>query len=245
MNKNSKTWTPGRLAVRLAVWYLGLGVIVFFTFNVSPEVSQYLPVGGHDALEYSLSRDSSENSISLPGIDFSEESGFEDRVASARVISILVLVHIVGTLLLMIPIAWTYRAINYDVGFPRNFVRSLILIPICATTIVLLIQNNLALAFGLAALVAAVRFRVSLDEAMDGIFVFASIAVGLSSGVGYLGIAIVMSMFFCLASLVMWALEFGRNPIDDTRTQRKIEKLQAPVSPKADTGDRPVENTSR
>ncbi len=59
-------------------------------------------------------------------------------------------------------------------------------LPICATTIVLLIQDNLALAFGLAAMVAAVRFRVALQEVMGGIYIFSSICVGLAAGIGYL-----------------------------------------------------------
>jgi hypothetical protein len=44
--------------------------------------------------------------------------------------------------------------------------------PICATTVVLLIQDSLALAFGLAARVAAVRFGVRLTETIDGIYIF-------------------------------------------------------------------------
>ena len=102
--------------------------------------------------------------------------------------------------------------------------RALIILPLCATTTVLLIQDSLALAFGLAALVAAVRFRVALDEAIDGIFIFAAICVGLAAGIGYLGVALVMSLFFCFANVVMWAFDYGRNPADDARIARKRAK---------------------
>jgi len=54
----------------------------------------------------------------------------------------------------------------------------------------------LALAFGLAVLVAAVRFRVSLDDAMDGTFIFAAVCVGLAAGIRYLGVAAIMAAFF-------------------------------------------------
>lgn len=134
------------------------------------------------------------------------------------------------TILAMIPVTWTYRAINYESGFRKTFVRALLVMPLCATTIVLLIQDSLALAFGLAALVAAVRFRVALDEAMDGIFIFAAICVGLAAGIGYLGIALVMSVFFCYANLFMWAIDYGRNPVDDARTARKLAKKQKPAA---------------
>jgi hypothetical protein len=128
----------------------------------------------------------------------------------------------------MVPVAWTYKAINYEAGFRKTFVRALIVLPLCATTIVLLIQDSLALAFGLAALVAAVRFRVALDEAMDGIFIFAAICVGLAAGIGYLGIAFVMSVFFCYANLFMWVIDYGRNPVDEARKARKVAKQKKP-----------------
>jgi hypothetical protein len=98
-------------------------------------------------------------------------------------------------------------------------------LPICATTIVLLIQDSLALAFGLAAMVAAVRFRVALDETIDGVFVFAAICVGLAAGIGYLGVASVMATFFCFANVSLWYLEFGENPIDNARQERKRARL--------------------
>ena len=74
--------------------------------------------------------------------------------------------------------------------------------------------------FGLAALVAAVRFRAVLEEAIDGVFVFAAICVGLSASIGYLGIAAVLAVFFCFAILILWQMEFGENPLDEARQEK-------------------------
>jgi hypothetical protein len=101
--------------------------------------------------------------------------------------------------------------------------------PICATTVVLLIQDNLALAFGLAALVAAVRFRVALTETIDGIYIFAAICVGLAGGIGYMGIALVMTLVFTLTSALLWQVDYGRNPIEDSRQKALAAKLAARV----------------
>ena len=91
-------------------------------------------------------------------------------------------------------------------------------------TVVLLIQDSLALAFGLAALVAAVRFRVALSEAIDGIYIFAAICVGLAAGIGYLGVAAIMALFFCMTNAVLWGMDYGKNPIDDARRKKKRAK---------------------
>jgi hypothetical protein len=136
--------------------------------------------------------------------------------------------HLIGTILLMIPITWTFMATRQDTGYNKSFPRALIVLPICATTIVLLIQDSLALAFGLAAMVAAVRFRVALEEAIDGIFIFAAICVGLSAGVGYLGIAAVMAVFFCFSVLILWHMDFGENPLDEARQDKKRAKFSQP-----------------
>ncbi len=79
-----------------------------------------------------------------------------------------------------------------------------------------------------AALVAAVRFRVQLQDALDGIYIFAAICVGLASGVGYLGVAVVMTIFFCFALVILWGMNYGANPVDEARQARKLAKLASP-----------------
>ena len=198
--------------------------------QIRPDILQYLPLGGTNALS---GLDATEMREIFPTASPEQDpaqdtSIFEVEVANnvSRIILFLI-GHLSGTILVMIPITWTYRAINYDVGFGKTFVRALIVLPICATTTVLLIQDSLALAFGLAALVAAVRFRVSLNEAMDGIFIFAAVCVGLAAGIGYLGVAAVMGAFFCFSNLILWKMDYGQNPLDDARQMKKVAKLEA------------------
>jgi len=77
-------------------------------------------------------------------------------------------------------------------------------------------------------LVAAVRFRVALDEAIDGIYIFAAICVGLAAGIGFLGIAAGMAVFFCFTNVLLWQFEFGENPIERLKHERKRAKLARP-----------------
>ena len=194
-----------------------------------PGALQYLPLGGTNALsgvEVTEMKDSLSGEDTEPQSPMKNLLAGEDTVGKVTYIILFVIGHLTGTLTIMLPITWTYRAINFETGFSKTFVRALIVLPICATTTVLLIQDSLALAFGLAALVAAVRFRVALDEAMDGIFIFAAICVGLAAGIGYLGVAVIMSIFFCFANLFLWMFDYGRNPVDDMRRKKRREKLQ-------------------
>lgn len=227
----SDTIAPVRVALRISVYYLVLFSVIIAVLITWPEVTKYLPIGGHDALHAAAIEsvlDLKEAGSGRPSLV--DTVGGGDRVLAVKIVLLFLVGHLTGTILAMLPVAWTYRAINYESGFRKTFVRALLVMPICATTIVLLIQDSLALAFGLAALVAAVRFRVALDEAMDGIFIFAAICVGLAAGIGYLGIALVMSVFFCFTNIVMWAIDYGRNPLDEARKARKLAKQRDPDS---------------
>lgn len=221
--------TAQSLMLKLTLYFLLLFGSIFVVGAVEPELLSLMPLGGTDAIE-------------VAGIEARENSPTDlaEQIKPARdatnkpaptphqigLVALFLAFSLGGTILVMLPITWTYIATKREIGYRRNFARALIVLPICAATIVLLIQNNLALAFGLAALVAAVRFRVALQETIDGIYIFASICVGLAAGIGFLGIAAIMAVFFCFTNAVLWGMEFGRNPIDDARAAQKNAKLQ-------------------
>lgn len=217
----AKATTPARLAVRLAVYF----ACVIGTLAIVAELTDWspmLPIGGHD--------------VNVPGtadevlgtLESIQGNTGEVQDWSRLDVALVLITDLASTVLLMIPITWVYIATKAVEGYSKAFVRALIVLPICATSIVLLIQDSLALAFGLAALVAAVQFRVRLRDALDGIYVFAAICVGLASGVSYVGVAVVMTIFFCFAAVILWGLDYGENPIEQEDQAKKLTKLRAP-----------------
>lgn len=217
-----------KLVVMLSIYFALFFSAVIAIGLFRPEALSMLPLGGTDALEALGFDETSQSVVDQFTSALGAGGGFSPSVSQIGRLSMFLATSLSGTLLVMLPVAWTYAAIKRDTGYRKSFARALLVLPICATTIVLLIQNNLALAFGLAAMVAAVRFRVSLNEAIDGIFIFASICVGLAAGIGHLGIAAIMAVFFCYTNAILWKIEFGRNPIDDVRMEQKRAKLETP-----------------
>ncbi len=229
---DASTMTPSRMAARLVVYFactIGLFVSLLL---FAPWAADVMPFGGTE-VDVPGTPEEIFESIDDPQVADSQERGAElwsERLQAALALTI----GLAGTIILMIPITWVYMATKFAQGYRRTFVAALIMLPICATSIVLLIQDSLALAFGLAALVAAVRFRVNLTDALDGIHIFAAICVGLASGVGYLGVGFVMTIFFCFASVALWHLNYGANPVEEVRQARKREeRAQRPTSPVA------------
>ncbi|MDH4071752.1 MAG: DUF4956 domain-containing protein [Gammaproteobacteria bacterium] len=217
--------TPGRLIARLVVYYGVFLSIVVSMLLTDADLLRYLPFAGTDALS-GPTIEVTETSVRVPR-SMLDTSGPPERITGEIVVSVILFLAatLVTTILVMLPVTWTYSATRFESGPSKVFVRTLLLLPICATTVVLLIQDSLPLAFGLAALVAAVRFRINLPETIDGIFIFAAICVGLAGGIGYMGVALIMTLIFTLTNAVLWQIDYGRNPVDEARRAADAKKL--------------------
>lgn len=218
--------SPQTLIFRLVLYFAALIGLMSVLVILHSGALRYLPFGGTSPIEASPEIEITESRLSLAKGEVSPDGHARAATAEAiRNVILLMFGTLAGTILIMLPITWTYSATRFDAGPSKNFVRALMVLPICATTVVLLIQDSLALAFGLAAMVAAVRFRVALSEAIDGIYIFAAICVGLAAGIGFLGVAAIMALFFCLTCAALWHFDYGRNPVDDARRAARKAKL--------------------
>ncbi len=140
---------------------------------------------------------------------------------------------LLGALVIMIPVAWTYTIIKRRSGYDESVVHTLLILPIAVTGIVLIVRGSLPLAFSLAGIVAAVRFRTTLDDTKDAVYVFLAIGVGLASGVQALGVAAVLSLVFNGVNLILWRMNFGNIYADQFRHGGKIRLGDAVAGPES------------
>ena len=114
-----------------------------------------------------------------------------------------------GAVLLMIPVSWVYFITTRTRRVDQSFVQTILILPVLVAGIAVIVANSLALAFSLAGIFAAVRFRFTLEEPADALYIFLAIVVGLGAGVGALGVAIVTSLGFVYVTLMLWSTEYG------------------------------------
>jgi hypothetical protein len=114
-----------------------------------------------------------------------------------------------GALALVVPVAWVYMLTKRRHGYDASVVQTVILLPLAIAGIVAVVRNSLALAFSLAGLAAAVRFRNTLEDTKDAVYIFLAMAVGLAAGVQALELGFVVSLSFNVAVLALWALNVG------------------------------------
>lgn len=163
-----------------------------------PVVREFFPVGGLG---------------DFPGQDISSfepiYSGVEETVLAPNGPLRLAFAS-VGAALMIIPVSWVYFITSRTKDVNQSFVQTIIIMPIVVTGISTIVINSLALAFSLAGIVAAVRFRFTLDQPSHAMYIFVAISIGLGSGIGALGVAGVISMAFVYSTLIIWKLEYGK-----------------------------------
>jgi hypothetical protein len=179
--------------------YYGAWVgIVIFLREKFPALAEYIPIGGiHDlAATYSDSFEPVYSSV--------------QRTILSPVGAVSLMLSSIGAMIWIVPVSWAYFITSRQSRIDQSFLQTIMILPIVVTGISMIVLNSLALAFSLAGVVAAVRFRFALKQPSDAMYVFVAIAIGLGSGIGALGVAGVISFAFVFSNLFIWRLEYGK-----------------------------------
>lgn len=115
---------------------------------------------------------------------------------------------LLAAFLLSIPVALVYRFTTPSGEFDPAIAQSILVLPTAVAGVILVIQGSLALAFSLAGVVTAVRFRSALKDTDDAIYIFLAVAIGVAAGARALDIAVVVCVCVCLALLIVRAPAF-------------------------------------
>ena len=146
---------------------------------------------------------------------------------SATTLAITTAVSMLGAVLLALPVAWIYTLTRKKRGYDQSVVHTLMLLPALVAGVVVLVKYSLALAFSLAGIVAAVRFRNTLEDSKDAVYIFLATAIGLAAGV-QLPMAAVISVIFNGIMLALWYTEFGKVPpaLEGVMAERRLEEAR-------------------
>jgi hypothetical protein len=184
----------------ITLYYVLCVGAMWILVNKVPSLQDFFPIGGLDELTDQASR----------GLDFEPiYSSVEDTLLAPSG-PIRLAFASVGAAIMIIPVSWAYFITSRTKEVNQSFVQTIIIMPIVVTGISTIVQNSLALAFSLAGVVAAVRFRFTLDQPSHAMYIFVAISIGLAAGIGALGVALVISAAFVYATLVIWKLEYGK-----------------------------------
>ena len=194
MNRRQKH----KLGLKLVVYYVAMVALVALLIRLFPEIIPLLPIGGLDELQQGNDLVTETDVVNLITYVQIPLDLFADGMS--------ITFSMIGALLLMIPVRWIYLAVGdletaEDQPAGHKVSASLLLLPLVVTAIIVIVKFSLALAFALTGIFAGVRYRTSLKNLTDALFIFACMAVGLAAGTQALGIALALSVFFVFTAL--------------------------------------------
>jgi hypothetical protein len=106
---------------------------------------------------------------------------------------------------------FTYRGLNYS----KDFFQAIVLIAIIAATIMMSIGDSLARGLGILGALAIIRFRFRFVNPKNIIFIFASLAIGISAGVYGFAIALAGTIIFSGVAFILYFSPFGKTDYFD------------------------------
>ncbi|MDU7538192.1 MAG: DUF4956 domain-containing protein, partial [Peptostreptococcaceae bacterium] len=120
-----------------------------------------------------------------------------------------VLIVIFASILLGIIISCVYIKTSSKNGYNSGFSLTLIMLPVIISIIILLVGNNVARAFSLAGAFSIIRFRSAPGDPKDIAYVFFTLAVGLTCGMGYIGYAVIFTVILSALMFILDIINFG------------------------------------
>ena len=129
--------------------------------------------------------------------------GFEQLDWQVALLSFL-LAFLLSTL-----IAVVYERTFQGLSYSRGLVQSMILGSLVSCLLMIAIGDNIARGIGIVGSLAIIRFRTNLRDPRDLVFLFASLGIGVASGVRSYATAIIGALMFCLVVFLLYISPFG------------------------------------
>ena len=186
-----------RVILKVTIYYAILIVVGWLVLNRFPQTTSLAGFGFDPILNPGSAKDVVKNAPVL------DEQGKSAAVAAAMA----------AAMLLSLPVAWIYQLTRAKRGYQQSVVQMMIILPLVVAGVVILVKSSLALAFSLGGIVAAVRFRNTLDDSKDAVYVFLATGVGLAAAVD-IPVATVISVLFNVTVLALWYTDFGNSPVE-------------------------------
>ncbi|MCR5102683.1 MAG: DUF4956 domain-containing protein [Butyrivibrio sp.] len=104
-----------------------------------------------------------------------------------------------------------YIAFMYTIknNYSKSYIVTLALLPAIVQMVIMLVNGNIGAGVAVAGAFSLVRFRSVAGSAREITSIFLTMAVGLATGMGYIGIACMFSIIITLANVILNQSGFG------------------------------------
>ncbi len=137
------------------------------------------------------------------------------------------IIAMAAALVTALPVAWIYTHTRQRKGYQQSVVQTFIILPVIVAGVVVLVKHSIALAFSLGGIVAAMRFRTTLEDSKDAANIFVVTGIGLAAAVEP-PVAFAISIGYNMLVLALWHTDFGRAPsLEGVEAEQRMKKALA------------------
>ena len=117
----------------------------------------------------------------------------------------------------------TYRMTSDEFSFDKDIGLVMFLIPVIVALMISVIGTNVATAFGIAGVLALVRYRSVVIKPRDLVCIFFGMGAGFTAGVGHYLSALIFVIITCAIVAIYTAISAGKK-----KNQKKLLKVAVP-----------------
>jgi len=214
-NNGSIATPAARVLIRVGVYYVIIATLGYFVWRYLPR-TQMIASDSLDALFGTATQ-----------VVRGKKAVLEQTV-DQETLAVTVALAMLAAAMVALPVAWIYTLTRSKRGYQQSVVQLLIILPVVVAGIVVMVKYSVALAFSLGGIAAAVRFRNSLEDSKDAVYVFLVIGIGIAAAVD-LPVAFVISLLFNLIVIGLWMTDFGRMAVEleGKVAERRLQRARA------------------
>ncbi|MBR2549340.1 MAG: DUF4956 domain-containing protein [Clostridiales bacterium] len=131
------------------------------------------------------------------------------------------IICIAAALILGLVTALSYR---FKSTSTKSFMLTLAILPALVTVVIMLVNGNVGAGVAVAGAFSLVRFRSAQGSAREIAAIFLAMGIGLITGMGYIGYAVLFTLVMCAALMIYTAAGFG----DKTGIKEKTLRITIP-----------------
>ncbi|WP_240374356.1 DUF4956 domain-containing protein [Bacillus piscicola] len=136
-----------------------------------------------------------------------EISNVSDLTTKAAVVEGLA--AIILSFVLSLFITYVYKKTHKSGRYSQSFVHTIIIMSVVVAIIMIVIGNNIAVAFGLVGAFSIIRFRSAMSDPKDIAFIFFGMAAGISCGLGFYVLSILFTVVLSVLIYILFAFDYG------------------------------------
>ena len=132
------------------------------------------------------------------------DTSYTNELSAKNVITCICVALVLGLIVSII-----YIISDRKRRFSTDFAITLVILPAIVTIVIMLVGSNVARAFSMAGAFALVRFRSVPGDSKDIAGMFFAMAIGLSTGLGFISFAVIFTAIIGLVYLLLMLTGYG------------------------------------